>query len=195
MGQDGSSLPGCRVGTLRLFSSPGRLERVEMVEVPLMHSPHPLEGSWEGRRSLQQSPKLPRGSGSTSAGIHRCAQRALVLVQCPCADLPGRVSRAPELLGWLQSRTQTTAIPSDFSLSQPDLPTSRAAPGQARPLLFILFIALPAAPSPSCCHNRRLRGCMCARDKQPRYCRGTRPRPTLIESRGCQPRCDTRSPL
>lgn len=33
---------------------------VEMVEVPLMRSPHALEGSWEGR-SLQQSPKLPRG--------------------------------------------------------------------------------------------------------------------------------------
>lgn len=74
--------------------------------------------------------------------------------------------------------------PSGSSLSQPDLPTSRAAPGRAGPLLFILFITPPAPPSPSCCHKRRLRARVCARGKQPRYCRGTRPRPTLIEEPG-----------
>lgn len=47
---------------------------VEMVEVPLMHSTHTLEGSWEGRRSLQQSPELPRGQEAQvqeSTGVHR----------------------------------------------------------------------------------------------------------------------------
>lgn len=138
MGQDESPLPGCRVGTLRLFCSPRRLEMVEMVEIPLMRSPHALEGSWEGRRSLQQSPKLPRGSESTNAGTQRCARRGRSFSWCndPVQSYLGERPELPSC--WDRSRAQTTLCLLLIPARPTHFPCSPRASGAA-PLYSVYY--------------------------------------------------------